>query len=113
MVRNADWSLNGYLNRAKAGDTIALFVSGGGRLNGVEDDAAAVVSPVPVAVNRVSASLVGAGAQEVTLAGGVPGQLPGLLQVNVLLAPDLQVHGEARVDLRIGDRRVFALFYLE
>jgi uncharacterized protein (TIGR03437 family) len=113
VVRNADWSLNGYTNRAKAGDTITVFVSGGGRLNGVEDDAAAVVSPVPVAVNRVSASLVGAGSQEVTFAGGVPGQLPGLLQVNVLLAPGLQIHGEAGLELLIGDRRVFALFYLE
>lgn len=41
------------------------------------------------------------------------GQLPGLLQVNVLLAPGLQIHGEAGLELLIGDKRVFALFYLE
>lgn len=57
--------------------------------------------------------LVGAGSQEVTFAGGVPGQLPGLLQVNVLLAPDLQVNGQAWLELLVGDRRVFGLFYLE
>ncbi len=53
--------------------------------------------------------LVEAGSQEVTFAGGVP----GVLQVNVLLAPDLQVHWPAWLDLLVGDKRMFAFFYWE
>ncbi len=33
--------------------------------------------------------------------------------MNVLLAPDLQVHGQAWLDLLVGDKRVFGLFCLE
>jgi uncharacterized protein (TIGR03437 family) len=102
-VYNSDWSRNSELNPAKPGDVVTVFLSGAGQLSGIRDDAAAVSAPPPALAAPVTAFISGSGGQQVTFAGGVPGQLPGLVQVNVRIGADFIFHGRMLLEIAVGD----------
>jgi uncharacterized protein (TIGR03437 family) len=102
-VYNEDWSQNSQSNPAAPGEVVSVFVSGAGRLQGVVDDALAVREPIPGLAQPIRAFISGSGGQEVTFAGGVAGQLPGLVQVNVRIGADFAFHGRMTLLLSAGD----------
>lgn len=101
-IYNADGSLNSETNGAQPGEVVTIFVSGGGKLEGIIDDAAAVQAPPPALATPVTAVIAGSGGQAVTFAGGVVGQLPGLVQVNVRIGYDFAFHGRLQLELWFG-----------
>ena len=105
---NEDWTVNSAANPAKPGEVVAIFVSGAGRLGNIADDAAAVPFPPPGLVGDVRAFISGSGGQVVTSQGGVAGQLPGLVQVNVRIAPDFAYHGRQTLELWFENGRILA-----
>ena len=101
-VFNADFGLNSVLHPARRGDVVSVFLSGAGRLEGIVDESLALRDPVPTLGSTVAAYISGAGRQTVEFAGGVAGQLPGLVQVNIRIAPEFPYHGRMQLEIQIG-----------
>jgi uncharacterized protein (TIGR03437 family) len=81
-------------NPVHPGDEVAVYLTGMGDWNQTVDPNRVVgerngLTPV----REVRAFVEGSGYQQVVYAGAVPGQLPGLSQVNVRIAPDLKFVG--------------------
>ena len=83
LAVNDDGTLNSGDNPAKAGSVIVLYATGAGAMSPSPADGA-VVSPdsLPLPILPVTAKIGGVPA-EVLYAGGAPGLVAGLLQVNV------------------------------
>jgi uncharacterized protein (TIGR03437 family) len=86
LAVNQDGSRNSTARPTTAGEVLTLYVTGEGQTtpNGVDGLIATAPAPVPVA--PVSVTIGGAPAQ-VQYAGGVPGQIAGMMQVNIVM-PD-------------------------
>lgn len=98
---NQDGSLNGAANPARAGSVVVLFATGEGRTIPANVDGSLQGNDPgrPVLPVRVT---VGGRDAEVIYAGGSPGLVSGLVQVNVRLAADTPA-GDQPVLLRIGE----------
>lgn len=102
-ILNQDGTVNSGDRPAPAGSVVALFATGAGRFSPPGIDGS-VVSPdnLPVPVLPVSVQIGGAEAA-VLYAGGAPGLVEGVLQVNVQV-PGGTPAGDVPILLRIGDR---------
>jgi uncharacterized protein (TIGR03437 family) len=99
---NRDFSLNSASNPAARGSTVMLFATGEGETDrSVDGLRAAAPFPRPLLPVRVT---VGGEPAEVLYAGGAPGLVAGVLQVNVRI-PSGVAPGEAPVVLRVGSAR--------
>ena len=96
---NQDGTQNGTANAAAAGSVLSLYATGEGQTlpAGVDGRAAAAPLPEPVAAVAVT---IGGVAAEVRYAGGAPGLIAGVMQVNVVVPFGLS--GTAPVVLRVG-----------
>lgn len=99
-IINQDGTLNSNANPAPRGSVVSLYVSGEGQTNppGVDGQLAAVplASPVlPVSVR------VGGKPAVVQYAGGAPGLVAGVMQVNAQIPPDL-LPGQQSLYLVVG-----------
>jgi uncharacterized protein (TIGR03437 family) len=81
---NQDGTQNGTANPAAAGSVLSLFATGEGQTSppGVDGKPAAPPLPQPVAPVTV---IIGGVSAEVRYAGGAPGQIAGVMQVNVVV----------------------------
>ena len=99
------YTLNTAANGIARGGTAILFGTGEGQTTPACADGAvtSLVGPFPVPVAPVTVE-VGGKAAVVTYAGGAPGLVRGLIQVNFVLPPDTPVGPAVPVTVKIGAR---------
>jgi len=99
---NQDGSVNGPDNPAALGSVVVLFGTGGGDLDPLPETGrlvsgaslARVTLPVSAEILRRPAGVL--------YAGGAPGLVSGVLQLNLLIPEDLDFSGAALVEITIG-----------
>jgi uncharacterized protein (TIGR03437 family) len=85
---NQDNSINGPTSPAPVGSFISLYVTGEGQTTPAGVDGKPATAPLPKPVLGVTVTMAGQQAL-VTYAGGAPGLVAGLMQVNAQIPPDL------------------------
>jgi uncharacterized protein (TIGR03437 family) len=85
---NQDGSINGPTSPARAGSTISLYVTGEGQTTPAGADGKPASAPLPRPVLPVSVTINGQYVP-VTYAGGAPGQVAGMMQVNAQIPVSL------------------------
>ena len=99
-VLNQDGSLNGDLNPAGRGSTIVLYATGGGETSPAGIDGLLATVPLSTLVLPISARIDGKSA-DVLYAGGAPGFVAGVIQVNVRVPDDI-APGAVPILLQVG-----------
>ena len=104
-ILNPNYSVNGAANATARGAVAILFGTGEGQTNPACADGAitSLLGPFPVPVAPVSIE-VGGKAATVLYAGGAPGLVRGVIQVNFVLAPDTPISPAVPVIMKIGAR---------
>jgi uncharacterized protein (TIGR03437 family) len=97
-ILNQDNSLNSAANPALAGSIVVVYGTGGGATNAAADDGAVAASATPL-VNDVSVQ-VGGQPATVLYAGDAPGEVSGLMQINLQLPAG--VTGQVPVVVTVG-----------
>ncbi len=100
---NKDNTVNSAQNPAHAGDFVELYGTGGGLSSPAFS--AQTLSPSAEPLPRLQLPVtvtVGGRSAKVTYAGGVPGAIPGLMQVNVQLPADVPTGNSVPVVMTIG-----------
>jgi uncharacterized protein (TIGR03437 family) len=102
-INAADGTVNTAANPVKLGAYISLYATGEGQTvpAGLDGQVSGSTPPRPRLV--VSATVGGIPAT-INYAGGVPGQVAGLLQVNVQIPSGVQAGGYVPVVLQVGDQ---------
>jgi uncharacterized protein (TIGR03437 family) len=98
---NSDYSINTASNPAAAGSVVVLYGTGEGVTSPPGVDGSLVGSNLTQPLANVSVT-IGGQAATVLYSGGSPGQVEGLLQINVRI-PTGTPPGNAPVSLKIGD----------
>jgi len=106
-VLNQDGSLNGRSSPAKPGDVVVLFATGEGQTlpSGQDGVLAGGDIPRPALPVRV---LIGGKGSQVLYAGGAPGLVSGVFQVNVRVPEDVNAGDAVEVILQIGENSSIA-----
>jgi trimeric autotransporter adhesin len=99
---NQDYSLNSANNPAKVGDIISLYATGEGQTTPTGVDGKVAVDPLPHPVLPVSVTIGGQPAQ-VQYAGGAPGEVAGVLQVNAYIPSGIQTGNAVSVVVQVGN----------
>jgi uncharacterized protein (TIGR03437 family) len=101
---NQDGSYNTALSPAKVGDIISLYATGEGQTTpaGVDGKVASVSASAPQPNLPVGVTIGGQRAQLIQYAGGVPGQVAGLLQINVQIPGGIQTSSQVPVVVQVG-----------
>ena len=99
---NQDGSINGPDRPAKPGDVILLFATGEGQTDPAGIDGKTAVSPLPAPQLPVTVS-IGGKSSRVLYAGGAPGEVAGLMQLNVQVPAGLVPGSAIPVAVRVGD----------
>jgi len=101
---NQDGSINGTANPAAAGSVVVLYATGAGLFSPqLRDGAVITADNLPVPVQPVYVEIAGQPAK-VLYAGGAPGAVAGVLQVNAEIPAGVAKSLATPVTLRIGDR---------
>jgi uncharacterized protein (TIGR03437 family) len=93
-------SVNGSAHPVKAGDYITLYITGAGQTNPQGTDGLPNAVPLPLPNAKVTATVGGKDAT-VQYAGGAPGMVAGVMQVNVQIPSGLAA-GPVPVVLQVG-----------
>ena len=99
-INVTDGSLNGAAHPAKAGDFVSLYITGVGQTNPPGADGTPNAVPLPVPVAAVTVTIGGKNAP-VNFAGGAPGLVAGVIQVNAQIPTGLTA-GNAGVVVQVG-----------
>ena len=87
---NQDGSVNSEDNPASLNSVVSVFVNGGGLLSPLPADGTlqgpGLIATVPITAGYVSGEFVDS-PTAVIYAGSAPGQLAGIMQINVLIGP--------------------------
>jgi uncharacterized protein (TIGR03437 family) len=97
---NSDRSVNSGSNPANGGSTVTLFITGAGATNPPSQDGQLAVQPLPLPVGNVSVAIGGKSAT-VSYAGGSPGTVNGIIQVNAVVPSGLAA-GNASLIVQVG-----------
>jgi uncharacterized protein (TIGR03437 family) len=97
---NEDGSLNTASSPAKVGTIVSLYATGEGRTSPAGVDGKPAATPLPKPLLPVQVTIDGKPA-EVTYAGGAPGLVAGLMQINARIPAGAQV-GTAPVVITVG-----------
>ena len=102
-ILNEDGSVNTPANPANRGSIVVLYGTGEGQTEPAGEDGkiAAGIPPLPL---RPVAVRIGGREAEVTYAGGAPGLVAGVIQVNARVPADLAETGAMPVVLQVGSR---------
>jgi beta-glucosidase len=100
-VLNQDGTVNSASNPAPIGSVVTVYATGEGQTNPPGVDGMLDGSPAPKPVQAVTATIGGVNAN-VQYAGGVPGAVAGILQVDLQAPATLTSGGAAAVVLNIG-----------
>ena len=98
---NQDNSLNTAGTPAKIGDVVVLFATGEGQTNpgGVDGKPATVPIPQP---NLPVAVVIGGQTVKPQYAGGAPGEVAGVMQINVQIPSGIQIGNAVPVVVQVG-----------
>ncbi len=101
-ILNQDSSVNSPANPARIGSVVSIFATGEGQTSPAGVDGKPGSNPVPHPILPVSVTI---GGQTVTpiYAGGAPGDVAGVLQVNVKIPSGIQTGGAVPVLLQVGN----------
>ena len=99
---NQDGTINGASAPARVGDIVSLFATGEGQTTPLGVDGKLAIVPLPRPNLTVRATVGGQPAQ-VQYAGGAPGEVAGLMQVNVQVPVGIQTSNSVPVVLLIGN----------
>jgi uncharacterized protein (TIGR03437 family) len=100
---NKDNTLNSATNPAHPGDFVQLYATGGGLMSPAfsVQTLSPSVEPLP-RLQLPYQVTVGGETVSATYAGGAPGEVPGLIQVNIQLPADVQKGNSVPVVLKVG-----------
>lgn len=114
LALNEDGAVNSAENPAHLGSVMAVFINGAGRLMPAPDDGAPgrigenLVAPISALIyNNHHRSPV-----EIVYAGAAPGEVAGLVQVNLRIPPDFQLNGVTFLNIDVGGDQTSALIAL-
>jgi uncharacterized protein (TIGR03437 family) len=93
---------NSTANPAKAGDVISIYATGEGQTTPSGADGKPASVPYPYPNLPVTATVGGQGAP-VQYAGGAPGEVAGVMQVNVQIPSEITPGSAVPVQLKVGD----------
>jgi uncharacterized protein (TIGR03437 family) len=100
-ILNQDYSINSTALPAPRGSVVSIYCAGGGATNPASADGAVVSTPLPQLTLPVSVSIGGLDAP-VTYAGGVPGSIAGLTQINAQVPASLTPGNGIPIVIKIG-----------
>jgi len=103
-ILNQDYSVNGMSYPAAPGSTVMIFCSGAGATDPAISDAAItpVSPPFPALVNQPVTVTIGGIAAQVKYAGGAPGAVAGLTQINAVVPSNVATGSSVPVVIQIG-----------
>jgi uncharacterized protein (TIGR03437 family) len=97
---NQDNSVNGSAHPASSGQIVTLFITGAGQTNPSGQDGLPAAVPLPMPLLPVSVAIGGTNAT-IKYAGGSPGTVAGVTQVNAVVPGGLPA-GNASVIVQVG-----------
>jgi uncharacterized protein (TIGR03437 family) len=100
---NQDGTVNGHTNPARPGSVVVLFGSGFGEWKQALPDGAIVGSSLPTPTLPVSVTIGGAAAK-VLYAGGAPGLVSGVVQINVQIPAGTPAGNSIAVVVTVGGK---------
>jgi uncharacterized protein (TIGR03437 family) len=100
-INNKDGSINGAGHPAKVGDYIQLYITGAGQTNPSGSDGLINVGPGPVPAGAVNVTIGGQQAN-VNFAGGAPGAVAGVFQVNAQIPSGITAGSAVPVVVQVG-----------
>jgi uncharacterized protein (TIGR03437 family) len=100
-ILNQDYSINGTTKPAARGSVVFIYCTGGGVTSPATADGAVVGTPLPQLTLPVSVSIGGVDAP-VQYAGGVPGSVAGLVQINAQIPTSLSPANGLPIVITIG-----------
>jgi trimeric autotransporter adhesin len=101
-ILNQDTSINSGPNAAARGSVVAIYATGGGTTNPALADGAVTGSTLPYLTQNVVVTIGGIEAR-VPYAGGVPGAVAGLTQINAEVPAGVTPGPSVPVVVRVGD----------
>jgi len=101
-ILNQDTSINSGPNGTPRGAIVAIYATGGGTTKPALPDGAVTGSDLPYLTQNVSVTIGGIDAR-VTYAGGVPGAVAGLTQINAEVPAGVTPGPAVPVMLKIGN----------
>jgi uncharacterized protein (TIGR03437 family) len=101
-IVNQDGTVNSASNPATAGTYVFVYATGEGQTNPGGIDGKPGDSPAPLPITEPVTATVGGIPAQVQYAGGVPGLVAGVLQVNVLIPQGVTSGSSIPVLLNIG-----------
>jgi len=100
-INNTDNSINGAGKPAKVGDYVQLYVTGVGQTSPAGSDGLINAAPLPVPTATVKVTIGGQTAN-VNFAGGAPGAVAGVIQVNAQIPSGIAVGAAVPVVVQVG-----------
>jgi uncharacterized protein (TIGR03437 family) len=100
-INNSDGSINGAAKPVKAGDWVQLYITGVGQTNPPGVDGSVNTVPLPQVQATVTAT-VGGQPASVNFAGGAPGLVAGVIQVNVQVPSGITAGAAVPVVVTLG-----------
>ena len=100
-INAKDNSINGAGAPAKVGDYVTLYVTGAGQTNPAGADGSINVAPLPLPVAGVKVTIGGQNAN-VNFAGGAPGSVAGVIQVNAQIPAGTTPGNAVPVVVQVG-----------
>ena len=103
-IVNQDGSINSPSNPAPAGSIVLVYATGEGQTNPLGIDGKPGDVPAPAPVVQPPTALVGGLTARVSYAGGVPGLLAGVIQLNVQIPPEAATGSAVPLVIGLGDQ---------
>jgi uncharacterized protein (TIGR03437 family) len=100
-INNKDGSINGAAGPAKVGDYVQLYITGAGQTNPAGTDGLINAATLPVPVGNVKVTIGGLPAN-VNFAGGAPGSVAGVIQVNAQIPAGVTAGSAVPVVVAVG-----------
>ena len=100
-ILNQDYSVNGVSNPAPRGSTVMIYLIGAGPTVPASADGSITAGPNKLAQQPVTVTIGGMAAQ-VTYAGGTPGAVAGLTQINAVVPANAPTGSSVPVTIQIG-----------
>ncbi len=100
-INNKDGAINGAARPAKVGEYVQLYITGAGQTNPAGTDGLINSGPGPVPNGTVKVTIGGQTAI-VNFAGGAPGAVAGVLQVNAQIPSGITAGGAIPVVVQVG-----------
>jgi len=100
-INNKDGGINGAARPAKVGEFVQLYITGAGQTSPAGSDGAINAVPLPRPVGEVKVTIGGQNAT-FNFAGGAPGSVQGVIQVNALIPAGITVGNAVPVVVQVG-----------